>query len=537
MGTRFMRYYNENIKKSWKIAFWSAFVIGAIVHLFKFVNVLPNMDALLNFYNSQNMVASGRWLLGIACELGTRFDLPWVNGILSLLFAGIAAAVIAEHFRMENSCLIVLSSGLLVSFPSFSFTMTYGFTADGYMIAMLLAAVGALLSRVENIRRDRWKQLVTAGICICLSCGIYQAYVSFAFAMAVCDAILELLEGRISVKKILTWILVELLIYGGALLAYYGIWKICLIVQNVQVTNYQGMDNLGIFGAGGILGVLYKIIKECYVFFFQWDIFQYGITRYSLLNILFFIALAVGLVIAAIKSGAHRSAAKLALIAFLMISFPFGCYIWYFVSAGVDYHSIMLQSFCILYVFLAVLYERWATVRKADLVCILLSAIVFNNSLSANIFYAHMHMAYERSYAKVTEIMTRVHLLDDGTVRNIALCGGPESWERKDTFDPETLREIGGSRFVSRDLTSYYFMMLYTDLDLAYYKMTGEEPPVLWLYDDSPVPYDHEYYFPAISQEGQIALEATPEYAQMPVWPAEGSVRRIGDTIVVKLSQ
>ena len=536
MGTRFLQYYNENVKKSWKIAFWSAFVIGAIIHLFKFVNVLPNKDAMLNFYNSQNMVASGRWLLGLACELGTRFDLPWVNGVLSLLFAGVAAAVIAEHFRMDNPCLIVVSSGLLVSFPSFSFTMTYGFTADGYMIAMVLAAIGALMSRVEDIRRDRWKQLVVSRICICLSCGIYQAFISFSFAMAVCDALLELIEGRTSIKKILTWILVELLIYGSALLAYYGIWKVCLLVQNVQVTNYQGMDDLGILGEGGLIGILYKIIKDCYLFFFQWNIFQHGITRYSLLNILFFVALAIGLVIAVIKSGAYKSAAKLLLIALLLISFPFGCYIWYFVSDGVDYHSIMLQSFCILYIFLAVLYERWGTVRKADLVCILLSAIVFNNSLSANIFYTHMHMTYERSYAKATEMMTRIHLLDDGTVRNIALCGHPESWEQEDTFDPETLREIGGNRFVSRDLTSYYFMMLYTDLDLAYYNITGEEHPVLWLFDISPAPYDQIYYFPALPLEEQRALEATSEYAQMPIWPAEGSVRRIGDTIVIKLS-
>ena len=231
MGTRFLRYYRENIKKRWKIAFWSTLVIGVIVHLFKFVNVLPNGDALMNFYNSQNMVASGRWLLGVACELGSRFDLPWVNGLLSLFFAGLAAAVVSEHFRMENPCLIVLSSGLLISFPAMTFTFAYEYTADGYMIAMLLAAVGALLTRVENIRRERWKQLALGSACICLACGIYQAYVSFAFALAVCDAILELLEGKHSVKKILTWLGIELLIYGAALVVYYGIWKLCLFVQ------------------------------------------------------------------------------------------------------------------------------------------------------------------------------------------------------------------------------------------------------------------------------------------------------------------
>lgn len=537
MGTRFLRYYRENIKKRWKIAFWSTLVIGVIVHLFKFVNVLPNGDALMNFYNSQNMVASGRWLLGVACELGSRFDLPWVNGLLSLFFAGLAAAVVSEHFRMENPCLIVLSSGLLISFPAMTFTFAYEYTADGYMIAMLLAAVGALLTRVENIRRERWKQLALGSACICLACGIYQAYVSFAFALAVCDAILELLEGKHSVKKILTWLGIELLIYGAALVVYYGIWKLCLFVQGVQVTPYHGIDSAGQMSAGALGMAVYKIVRDCFVFFFQWNPFVYGVTAYSVLNFIFLIALAGGIGYAAWKGGALKSKARVALIVLCIVSLPFGCFIWHFLSSDVFYHGVMLQSLSILYIFMAVLYERWVSVRKADLAMVLLSAIIFNNSVSANIFYNHLHMIYERTYATVTEMSTRVHLLDDGTVRNIAICGKPAVWEEAEVVDPAVLRRIGGSCFLAKDLTSYQFMMLYTDFDLAYYRISGEEHPVMELYEDAPVPFDHQFHFPSLPIAEKEALEGTEEFAQMPVWPAEGSVRRIGDTIVVKLSQ
>lgn len=536
MGSRLIKFYRDDIKRSWKIAFFSSFGIGLLVHIFKFVNVIPNADALMNFYNSQNMVASGRWLLGLVCSLSTSFDLPWVTGILSLFFAGVTAAVIAEHFRMENPCLIVLSSGLLVSFPAISFTFAYGFTADGYMIAMLLAALSALLSRMENIRRDRWKQLVLSGVCICLCCGIYQAYISFAFALAVCYIILELLEGRYPVRKILCWICVQILIYGCALAAYYGIWKLSMVLQGVQASSYLGIDSLAL-GDGGIISAVYRIVRDFYVFFFQWNIFEHGITVYSALNILFMVALAIGLIIALVKSGAYKSKASVALLVLCLVSLPFGCFLWHFTSSDVYYHAVMLQSLCILYIFAAVLYERWTTLRKADLMMILLSAIIFNNSLSANLFYVQMHMTYERTYSKATEIVTRIHQLDDGTVRYIAFGGKANTWDPSDQFDPGVLRNIGGNRFIQNDLTSYQFLMLYMDLDLAYYKINGEEYPVMELYPGAPVPYDHQFLFPALPIAERDALVETQEYSEMPVWPAEGSVKRIGDTIVVKLSE
>lgn len=38
----------------------SALICGLAVHIYKFTNTLPNGDALYNFYDPQNIVASGR---------------------------------------------------------------------------------------------------------------------------------------------------------------------------------------------------------------------------------------------------------------------------------------------------------------------------------------------------------------------------------------------------------------------------------------------------------------------------------------------
>ena len=149
MGDNLVVFYREKVKPSWKTAFWSAFVLGLLVHIYKFTNMLPNWDGMHNFYNSQNMVATGRWFLPVACSFSSWYDLPWLNGLLSLVYIGITAAMVAEVFHMENPCLVILSSGLLVSFPAITATMAYEYTADGYMLAMVLASLSVCLTRIN----------------------------------------------------------------------------------------------------------------------------------------------------------------------------------------------------------------------------------------------------------------------------------------------------------------------------------------------------------------------------------------------------
>lgn len=123
MGQKLLALYGNKVKNTWKIAFFSAFFLGLLVHMYQFTNYSPNHDGLYNFYGSQNMIGSGRWFLAAACSLSTFFDLPWVIGVVSVTFMALTAAVITEVFGMENPCLIVVCSGLLVSFPAVAETM------------------------------------------------------------------------------------------------------------------------------------------------------------------------------------------------------------------------------------------------------------------------------------------------------------------------------------------------------------------------------------------------------------------------------
>lgn len=537
VGSGILAFYQEKIKKTWKLAFYSAFFLGLLVHIYKFTNLLPNADALYNFYSSQNMTASGRWFLGIACSFSSWFDLPWINGLLSLFFLGLTAAMVAEVFRMENPVVIVLSSGLLVSFPAITATMAYEFTADGYMLAMALAALSVCLTRMEYVTGGHWHRMVLSGVCICLVCGIYQAYVSFAFVLAVCYFMLELLENHRDSKTYGKWIGAQILIYVGALAGYYLIWKLCLRIQGFAASSYQGIDSVGFMGLSGLAAGFLKIARDFVRFFLEWNILEHGVTVYSVLNILFLGVFAFGLICAACKSGIGKRKGQLVLLLLCLAALPVGCYIWYLTSPDVYYHALMLQSVCLLYIFTAVLFDKWVRPRYSNVVLMLLVAIVFNNSVTANIYYNYMDQSFKKTQAAAIEISTRIHLLDDGTVKYVAVYGGLGGWDQESHFAHDELRQLGGWKVINRTIFSPLFLSLYTDFDLSYYRENGLEYPVVENAPGIPAPQDWEFRFPLLSAGEQAALAETEAVQSMPVWPARDSVQVIGDTVVVKLSE
>ena len=187
----------------WKTAFLSTLLMGLLIHMPALLSDIPNHDGLDSMYFDQNMITSGRWFLTVACGFSSYYTIPWVIGILGLVFLACTGVALVELLGLEDKLLIISISGLLAAFPALSSTFAYVFTLDGYMLAMLLAALSVRLTVMED---RNWRHLLLAMVCLCLSCGTYQAYVSFALLLAICHFWQELLEGQRSMADCLRWI-------------------------------------------------------------------------------------------------------------------------------------------------------------------------------------------------------------------------------------------------------------------------------------------------------------------------------------------
>lgn len=436
MGNGLVEFFKNRVKGNYKLAFISTFVIALLTHLYKFTNTLLNHDSVYNFYSDQNVLGSGRWALSAACSIGSYYDLPWVNGILSAVFIALTAVVITAVFELDNPVITVLSGALLAVSPSMTETFFFEYTADGYMIAMFLAALSVYFSKVGD---NKVSHLILSVVCICVSCGIYQAYVSFALMLAVIYFMYILLTENCEKSECLKWVFKCAVTYILSLAVYYAVWKILLKLTGTSVNDYQGIAEVGKINLGLLFSGIKMSIKSVLLYFLQWNVLEHGFPLYSILSIIFLISFAVGICVASYKSKIYRR--KWALVLFILCLaavIPFA-EMWNFASKGVTYSARMLQSLTLLFIFNALIYEKYFGIYIKNAVCILLILTCGNNALMANISYFMLNACYEKSYAEGLEMMIKIHELEcEYEFDKIAVVGS-----RRDKAEVEFIDQNG----------------------------------------------------------------------------------------------
>ncbi len=531
---------NSKISKSSKIAFMAAIIIGFITHTYIIVNNFINHDALYNYYSDQNMIASGRWFLSAACGLSSYFNLPWLIGIMAIVYIAVTALLLTDIFKVKNTFVAVLIGGILVVYPAIAETFYYKFTADGFVLAMLLATLGVKFTTIRP-KQPVIYTLISI-VCICLSCAIYQAYLAFALVLATCYFIKDILENNHSVKKYLSWIIMQAGIYASAVGLYYIVWKIILKVNEQTATTYYGMDTVGAISVNSIISAA-KLSIESFVKCFVGGIGIEGFSIRVFINIAFVAMSALVLLICVVKTKIYRQKIKFILMVTAFAVIPFFSHICMFVLSEpqeVDYGVRMQQCVCLLYILFAVLASKLNILKLKAVLSIVLVAFIFNNIVSANIYYLYIERVNKHDYAMATEIAERIHENDDGNVKNIAIIG---SYNRNDVnmflddSASEKMYHLLIMQSIAGETNLCLFMYHELGFELTYYRNhTNEEIPIIERDVEDASSFDWDFRFPVLSGVEREQLENSDLIKRMPCWPHKDSVQVLEDTVVVKLS-
>jgi len=506
MGERFLTWYRK-IDKNVKLAFAATFVLGLFVHIYKFTNMLPGHDSVYNYYESIKPIITGRWFLKIACSFSSYFNLPWINGLLALIYIAITVAIVIDIFKIKNPILAILVGGILVSYQGMPETFLYDFLTDSYMLSMLLATIAVRLSLFDE---EGVFRKIVASVFLCLSCAIYQSFVSFAMVLTLCYFANELLENRRSVKECWIWIRNQIFIYGGGLAAYYAIWKILITVQNVTVTSYQGIDSAGL-SLPVILSGFARTLRAFGELLFERGLVSQGINAAVVLNAIFLVATMYILFVGIKKSQIYKRGIQFVFFVLCIFLMPIATCIWTFTSATVMYRPMMMYGVCAIIIWIAILYERWSSQHIKDLVAILLIAIIFNSSLQANISYSYLERCYETSYAMGAEMMARIHMLDE-EADSIVVVG-----------------ELVQEAVLTKDPLGQKIPLLIRLIEKHF--LFDHAHTVLFL--------DHTFQneLTAVEKEEISQWETKKEVQEMGCWPEKDSVKVIDKTVVIKLSE
>ncbi len=403
----FFQSSRTKIKNTWKIAFLSAFVLGILIHLPVMLSDIPNHDGLSSMYFDQNMITSGRWFLSVACGFSSYFTIPWIIGLIGLLWLALTAVALTELLELADPLVIMAVSGLLVSFPALASTFAYVFTMDGYMMALFLAILAVLFTKKQK------KGGLAGAVCLAFSMGIYQAYLPFAILLCVYVILLFFMEEKgWKTKAFYVLRYLGMGVAGAAL--YYVILQILLKLQGKVLDTYQGINSMEQGGSG--LG-LFTTIRGMYVDFLAFTVHGNVLVN----NIFSFTACAALVLLVAyllVRSMLQRkwwkNPAFFVIIILLAAGLPLLTNVILVISPNLTYHLLMRYQWVLYLILMLAFVDRYASEDgKTDIgiqwVALLAAGIlVFNYGVSDNIGYSNLEKKYEKTYAYCVRLLDRI---------------------------------------------------------------------------------------------------------------------------------
>lgn len=297
------------------------FAVGMICHAQMYLNGLSNPDAVVSLSNPNGYgsfiphawdMSLGRWgLLFAACA---KFGLcsPVLTSAITIALFALGIVALIDRLGIKRACLRYASSILFIVSPFVSCCITYYYCSNSYALSFLCAVLAAcLIGRVGAVGKPA--ALVGAVALLAFSLGCYQASLG-VFCVAVLLVMIRSLMGgnfdprprgargaegwlscreenfggeaqspcceegcsassSFSAKQLAVFFGVAVVVCAAGAVLYYALTELSLFVLGIGLSSYGGASSVG---AGSILGSLTSSVPSAYVAFSD-GLFSHGI--------------------------------------------------------------------------------------------------------------------------------------------------------------------------------------------------------------------------------------------------------------------
>ena len=508
-------------KKRFLFVMAAVFVWGLFAHGYGFLHASFSGDSLSEFCGELGSnswkIQLGRYVVpAYKAVFRTDMTLPWLVGLLSLIWIGLAVYMTVGIFRMESRTMMVLTAGIFTANITVAATAaTYLHDYDCDMFALLCAVAAVWLWRER-----KWGMFVGA-VPVAVSMGIYQSYVSVAVVLIMFACILDLLN-EVSFRIVLCngWKAVAMLALGGIL--YYAGLHLVLNITGIPMHtgDTNSLDALAALTPGSILSLTRDAYRDCLyrLLSVKSPYPSWLIRSFTAAQILVAAAaFAIGLFNRRIKP-----LAKLLCLA-LAALLPLGMHLIYVLTSGMV-HDLMVYAIWLFYL-LALLLSDWLAKysekhgcanRRTQLprwLCMgMIAVILYGNVQTANALYLKKDMEQDAYLALMNRIVYRMETVEEyeAGVTPVVFVGSHR-----------LLNEVIPGYEEYRDITGMYSSVVANtqeDYRLRSYFQTVMNYPVSVPGGD---------VFRQIREDSRVKA--------MPAYPQDGSVAMIDGTMVVKL--
>lgn len=499
--------WKQKITKSDCYSFFTVVIVGLLTHMRVFVSDIPNHDGMSSIYFDQNMITSGRWFLRVACGISSDYTLPWLIGVLCVLYLGLTAVLLQRFFRVKHTFTAMLLGAILVTYPTLAANFAYIFTADGYMMALLLAVLAVFL--VERSKLG----FLWGAVALGFSMGIYQAYISFTMILAVFAVCRGWFFGSAFKEKLqITWRYIAMGGLGAAL--YYVMLQILLLVQKTELSGYQG---IGEGNSNSLLQTLVLIYKDFVVHTLRGNIMmQKGVLAFAIIILVAVAALV--LLVALYRAGSLKSIRTYLAAGVAVVVLPVCFNAILLISPDVIYHALMRYQWVLIPMFALVILDRHLEVGNPARMQAVISwagiglaaVIAFRYTTICNIGYFNLEKKFEKTYSYCLRLLEQMEetpgYYHGMPVAMIGVVG--------DHYLPSTDLTVGVTDSLIGVNGDYLFYTAenYKAFIAYYFGVNIETVPL----------------------EDMVDIIQTPEYKELSVFPKENSMKVVDGILYIR---
>lgn len=438
-----MEQYIERVKGYFaRHRYWLLFSLGAtylwglLAHGYCFFDNSVSHDSLGEYhgtvFGSVLKMEVGRVFTPLYRDI-FRSDatLPWLIGMLALLWLGLAVFFVLRIFRVTSKPLAAVIAGVCtVNISVSAFAATYLHDLDSNMFSLMLA-----MGAVYLWKRGRWGWLPGA-VLIAGSLGIYQAYMFSAAAVVMMVCMLWLLDGE-DIRSVMSRGLraIGMFLLGACL--YYLAMQGMLRLAGVTISSgeYNSVDRFLQLTPATFV----SLSVETYQKYFEWLFFNYTTYPGFVMKKLPLLLLALAAV--SVLQGFRRMRpGEIGLFVVLLLLMPYVMNMLWLLTLG-SAHELMTYAIWLTYLLPLLLtwrlFRRWkdhgwkvwiaGAIHGAAMLAVLL--IVYGGVQYANGMYLKKDQEFDAYLSLMTRIVGRMEMQEDYVPGQtpVVFVGLPES--------------------------------------------------------------------------------------------------------------
>ena len=492
------------------------FFWGLLAHTYGFTNGLFSHDSLQSIVRLNKFkLQLGRFMAYLVRRIFRQgITMPWLIGMLSLLYIGLAVYLIIKIFDIKSSLAIFLTAGILTTNITVTALIgTYIHDLDLNMLALLFA-VGS----VYCWKYYKWGYLFGAAL-VCISLGFYQAYFSLAVLLIISLSILLLIEGEDYKKVFFNGLKGILMLLIGCGLYAVAVKFSCRIFNVSLSSTANGLrkitEQTDIPLRQWIIQALYdwkdRMGALIPVFSRRTEIIISGLL---LIGPLIMFALAVQK-----KQIKWQSVLLIVLLVFAM---PITANLIYVLSKG-EVHNLMILSFFCPY--LLILAMDWSKEfpkkfkMPVQLIsCVLFLVLLWGNVQTSNALYLKKDLEKQATLSVMTRVVDGIERYP-GYERGVTPVVIYGKYEQKTVYGFEKYAAIIGAEHTSAISISRPRPEFYVNMYDAYFKYILNSNTNICDFDTWERLKDNE------------------QVKAMPVFPKEGYIQMVDGILVVKMNE